>query len=170
MFTLIIGGAASGKSEYAEGHVLSLPGKRVYLATMQPWDEECRARIEKHRRLRARKGFDTVEQYTDLSAAPVAAGSNVLLECMSNLVANELYAPGGGGAGAAIDGVLALLPRCKHLTAVTNEVFSGGAEYQGDTLRYLSELARVNRALAQRADLVVEVVSGLPNVLKGAIR
>ena len=41
MFTLVIGGAASGKSEYAEARALSLPGKRVYLATMRPSDGEC---------------------------------------------------------------------------------------------------------------------------------
>lgn len=45
MFTLVIGGAASGKSEYAEAHVETLPGRRLYIATMEPWDEECRARI-----------------------------------------------------------------------------------------------------------------------------
>ena len=53
MVTLVIGGAASGKSEYAEARALSLPGKRVYLATMRPSDGECLARIEKHRLRRA---------------------------------------------------------------------------------------------------------------------
>lgn len=48
MFTLVIGGAASGKSEYAEAHVETLPGRRLYIATMEPWDEECRARIARH--------------------------------------------------------------------------------------------------------------------------
>ncbi|MEG0803866.1 MAG: bifunctional adenosylcobinamide kinase/adenosylcobinamide-phosphate guanylyltransferase, partial [Pygmaiobacter sp.] len=60
-----------------------------------------------------------------------------------------------------------LLCVCANLTIVTNEVFSGGADYTGDTQHYLWQLAAVNRALAQRADVVVEVVAGLANVLKG---
>ena len=62
MVTLVIGGAASGKSEFAEGLVLNagnLP--RYYIATMQPFDQECRARICRHREMRAKKRFETVE-------------------------------------------------------------------------------------------------------------
>ena len=91
----------------------------------------------------------------------------LLLECLGNLVANELFDPDGGGPGCALSGVEALLEQCRHLTVVTNEVFSGGMDYQGDTLAYLRELARTNRALAARADRVVEVVCGLQNALKG---
>lgn len=171
MFTLVVGGAGSGKSTFAEALARRGPGPRVYIATMQPFDAECLARIEKHRRQRAGKGFSTLECYTGLAgAAPgVPAGATVLLECMGNLVANELYAPEGGGAGAALAGVQALLPRCRHLVVVTNEVFSGGTQYQGDTLSYLRELAGANRALAARADTVAEIVCGVPNLLKGAL-
>ncbi|WP_295740999.1 bifunctional adenosylcobinamide kinase/adenosylcobinamide-phosphate guanylyltransferase [uncultured Oscillibacter sp.] len=167
MFTLVIGGAASGKSEYAESWVMRLPGRRIYLATMKPWDEECRARIARHRRLRQDKGFETVERYTNLSGLELPAGTNILLECMSNLTANELYDPEGGGKEAILLGIDALLGRGRHLTIVTNEVFSGGTAYGADTLRYLETLARVNRALASRADTVAEIVCGLPNFLKG---
>lgn len=170
MFTLIIGGAASGKSEMAESHVQRLPDSpRIYIATMQPFDDECLARIAKHQAMRRDKGFETLERYTDLAggAELVPDGANVLLECMSNLVANEIYSPEGKGADAVLRGIDALLPRCSHLTVVTNEVFSGGADYEGDTLFYLGELARVNRRLAEKADLVVEAVCGLPTILKG---
>ena len=50
---------------------------------------------------------------------------------------------------------------------MTNEIFSDGERYEGDTLRYQEQLAELNRELAEKADLVVEVVCGLPNVLKG---
>lgn len=168
MFTLIIGGAASGKSEYAEAHALTLSGWRVYLATMRPSDGECDVRIEKHRLRRAGKGFETVERYTDLSGAPVPERANVLLECLGNLLANELYEPDGGGTQAVLRGIDALLSRCRHLTVVTNEVCSGGANYDESTLFYLRELAQANRALAAKADRVVEVVCGLPHFWKGA--
>ena len=167
MFTLVIGGSASGKSEYAESWVLGLPGRRIYLAAMRPWDQECLDRIARHRHLRRGKGFETFERYTDLAGAEIPADSNLLLECMSNLTANELYDPEGGGEEAVFQGVEALLSRSDHLTVVTNEVFSGGAAYGEDTLHYLQTLARINRRLAARADTVIEVVCGLPNFLKG---
>ncbi len=169
MLTLVIGGAGSGKSALAESLVARLPAPRVYVATMRPVDSECEARIARHRRMRAGKSFETLERYADLAgAAPLLpGGANVLLECMSNLVANELYSPNGGGTKAVLAGVRALTQTCASLTIVTNEVFSGGADYAGDTLCYLRALARVNRALAADASLVVEAVCGVPNVLKG---
>lgn len=168
MFTLVIGGSASGKSEYAERQVVALPGRRIYIATMPPWDEECLARIARHQKMRAKRGFETVERYTDMGGAPLPENANVLLECMGNLTANELYDPKGGGSGAALAGVKALLPRCAHLTVVSNEVFSGGTDYAGDTLTYLKDLADSNRALAALADNVIEVAAGVPHVWKGA--
>lgn len=167
MFTLVTGGAASGKSEYAESLVLNLPGRRIYLAALRPMDGECRARIEKHRRARRHKGFATVERYTDLAGLTDLEGGNVLLECLGTLTANELYDPAGGGGPAVLRGVETLLGQCRNLTAVTNEVFSGGADYEAGTLAYLRTLAEVNRILAARADRVVEVVCGLPVFLKG---
>lgn len=167
VFTLVTGGAASGKSEFAEVHALTLPRQRVYLATMEPFGTEGRLRVARHRRMRAGKGFETVERYTDLAGLQLPDGANILLECLGNLLANELYSHRGGGSQAVLAGMKHLLSRSAHLTVVTNEVCSGGTDYAGDTLRYMRELARLNRALAAQADLVVEVVCGLPNVLKG---
>mgnify|MGYP002240818348 CR=1 FL=1 len=61
MLTLVIGGAASGKSAYAEHLAVQSGGPRYYLATMQVWDAECAARVAKHRAMRAQKQFATVE-------------------------------------------------------------------------------------------------------------
>jgi len=171
MLTLVIGGSASGKSEYAEGLILRSPARpRIYIATMQPFDDECLARIEKHRKMRAKKEFETVECYTGLAGAAVPSGAAVLLECMSNLCANELYSPAGSGDGAAaaiLAGVRALRNREGDTVIVSNEVFSGGSRYQGDTLRYLRLLAQVNREIAAAADSVCEVVCGIPVYHKG---
>lgn len=166
MFTLVIGGAASGKSEYAERLVLAQTGPRIYIATLYPWDQECVARIAKHRLARRDRGFETVERYTDLAGLDLPTDSNVLLEGLGSLLSNELYTPEGGGLGAVLRGVETLEGRA-HLTVVAEEVCAGGADYAGDTLRYLEAMAGLNRALARRADRVVEVVCGLPNVLKG---
>lgn len=166
MFTLVIGGSASGKSEYAEGLMLSQSGQRIYIATLYPWDQECVARIEKHRRARADRGFETVECYTNLAGLELPTDSNVLLEGLGSLLSNELYTTEGGGVEAVLRGV-ETLERCAHLTVVAEEVCAGGSDYAGDTLRYLEAMASLNRALARRADRVVEVVCGLPNILKG---
>ena len=170
MLTLVIGGAASGKSEYAESLVLKTAIPRYYLATMQVWDAECAARVEKHRKMRAQKQFETVECPLQLDAVCLPKRGTVLLEDLGNLTANELYDSAGAGehaASAILDGLDTLAAQCEHLVVVSNEVFSGGADYADDTDRYLKALAQVNNALAARADAVVRVVCGIPVYYKG---
>ena len=114
MFTLVVGGAASGKSEYAEQLILragALP--RYYVATMEPFGAEARARIARHRVLRAQKRFETIECPVGLSRVLLPARGAALLECLSNLAANELYSPAGAGGeqaalAAVVDGVESL--------------------------------------------------------------
>ena len=101
MLTLVIGGAASGKSEYAESLVLRSTLPRYYLATMQVWDAECAARVEKHRRMRAAKQFETVECPLHLDAVHLPTRGTALLEDLGNLTANELYDPAGAGQQTA---------------------------------------------------------------------
>ena len=93
MFTLVIGGSASGKSEYAERFVLSLDGSgpRIYIATMEPFGSEAQARIARHHAMRRGRGFETLECYQNIGSISVPLNSNVLLEDLGNLVANELF-------------------------------------------------------------------------------
>ena len=174
MFTLVIGGAASGKSEYAEGLVLASPHRpRYYIATMEPFDEEGRQRVEKHRRMRSDKQFETVECYTTLSSVRLPRRGTVLLECVGNLAANELYSPNGSGnrtdaLRSIVSGVCSLLTQCEDLVVVSNEVFTGGNRYAEGTDDYMRLVADANRELAQRADRLCEVVCGLPQYYKGA--
>ena len=174
----MIGGSASGKSDYAERHVLSLQGggPRIYIATMEPFGEEARTRIARHHAMRRDRGFETIECYRNIGSLRLPADSNVLLEDLGNLMANELFGddvpPAGAGADPALperiaEDVEKVLSGCAHLTIVTNEIFSGGKKYEGETLIYLRALARLNRILAKRADYVVELVCGLPDILKG---
>ena len=171
MLTLVLGGAASGKSAYAESLCLRSPLPRTYLATMQVWDDECAARVAKHRAMRAEKQFATVECPLHLDRVALPRRGTVLLEDLGNLTANELYDPDGAGGGAAaaiLRGIETLAAQCDTLVIVSNEVFSGGADYAGDTDRYLRALAAVNNAVAARADAVVRVVCGLPVYYKGS--
>lgn len=171
MFTLVIGGSASGKSEYAEQLVTSsgvFP--RYYIATMQPFGEEGQTRIRRHRALRAQKRFETVERYTGLSGLTLPHPGAALLECIGNLTANELFSESRAGeqtVSAVVNGVEGLIRSTKELVVVTNDVFSDGVVYDPSTENYRVKLAEINRALAARADRVVEVVCGLPLYLKG---
>lgn len=173
MLTLVIGGAASGKSEYAEQLVLETPLPRYYLATMQVWDAECAARVEKHRKMRAEKKFETVECPLHLEQVRLPERGTALLEDLGNLTANELYDPKGAGndtVQAVLRGIEAVADQCENLVIVSNEVFSGGAKYADDTDRYLKILAQVNNSIAARADAVVRVVCGIPVYYKGEKR
>lgn len=171
MLILVTGGSGSGKSEFAENLVLQLHKKPyLYIATMYPFDEECHQRIARHREMRKAKEFDTLECYTGLAGADAGGYGTVLLECMSNLTANEMYQEGGAGercVQAILEGVLKVQARCAHLVIVSNEIFSDGIEYDEETVRYQKYLGRINQEIAKMADLVVEVVYSIPVVHKG---
>ncbi len=171
MRALVIGGAASGKSEYAEALAISLPEPRYYIATMKPCDSEDWQRIEKHRAMRAEKGFITIERYTNLSGLTLPGRGTVLLECLGNLTANELFSAEGAGdnaAGAIIKGIMHLETQSLNLVVVSNDIFCGGCAYAGDTGRYIGIAADVNKALAVRFDRVFEIVCGIPLTIKEA--
>ena len=124
MLTLVIGGAASGKSAYAENLTLKHPLPRYYVATMQVWDEECAKRVEKHRAMRKEKQFETIESPISLDKIRIPNRGIVLLEDLGNLIANELYDPKGAGvntAEAVLYGVEILYKQCEHLIVVGNE-------------------------------------------------
>lgn len=175
MFIVIIGGSASGKSQFAEDLALSLTGSpRLYIATMQPFDAECWQKIARHRALRSAKQFSTVECYTGLSRVWVPQNSLVLLECMSNLLANTLYHPQSAGEEQALAeirmGIHSLRKQCRHLLVVSNELHCAGLNYDVDTIRYMQLLARLNRDLVAAADCAVEVSAGLAIWHKGGER
>ena len=173
MTVLVSGGAASGKSAFAEEQLCLLSGDspRIYLATMQPFGEEAAARIERHRALRAGRGFQTAECFCNLTGAELPSGCSVLLEDVGNLLANEMFDPAGSGpddaANAVVHGVKEIQGRCRHLVLVSNGVGAGGADYGCETLRYMRLLGEVNRRLAALSDRVCEIVCGLTEYYKG---
>ena len=170
MFHLITGGSGSGKSAYAENCILEFQGKnRIYIATMFPFDEESHRRIERHRKMRREKCFTTIECYTGVKNLEISSDSDILLECMSNLTAKEMYQENGAGEETVeeiLQGIRQLKDRAKNLVVVTNEVFSDGISYDPDTMRYLSYLGNINQEMGKMADQVTEVVYGIPVSLK----
>ena len=171
MLILVSGGAASGKSAFAEGLAAAHPGApRLYIATMRLWDAECEARADRHRRQRAGKGFTTVECPENLADLDLPAGGTALLEDLSNLCANEYFGARGreGTADRICAGLALLSERCSLAVVVTNELFSDGAAYDPDTAAYLDCLAGINRRTAALAGAVYEVVCGIPVCWKEA--
>ena len=140
MMILVTGGSGSGKSAYAEDRVLSLgEGRRIYIATMYPFDLESKRRIDRHRRMRAGKGFETMERYTNLKELVLPKDSTVLLECMSNLAANEMFNEDGAKENTVdeiMEGIRLLKDHVKNLVVVTNEIFSEVSSYEGETGMY----------------------------------
>ena len=127
---LVTGGSSSGKSAWAEKRLMAFGDKeRIYLATMIPWDGECVERIKKHRAMRAEKKFATLECPVDVAKAGIAPGSAVLLECLSNLTANELYREDAkeqtdSPEERIFEAVLKLREKAGDLVIVSAEVFS----------------------------------------------
>lgn len=208
MITLITGGSGSGKSAYAEKYICHASNKKgfkekYYIATMQVFDDEGQRKIDRHRRLRAGKGFITIEQPRDIKDAVsklqsencLKAGRLALLECMSNLVANEMFPPvdasdtkEAGVKKEALDepenmrdyentlislvskkvlkDVSILSENVAELVIVTNNVFEDGVCYDESTMNYIKAMGIVNRGLAAMAESVVEVVAGIPVAVK----
>lgn len=192
MLHIVYGGSASGKSSYAESFAMSLQGegRLLYIATMYPYkwntteiDPETMQRIERHRAMRADKGFDTVECYRHVEHIVAKRQDVLLLECMSNLLANEMYLEPDSNAGSDMSGAQTLSPvserivralvdlstRVQELVIVTNDVFSDGGSltYDESTREYVKNLAEINCALAREAETVTEVVCGIPVKIKG---
>ena len=201
MVVLVTGGSGSGKSAFAEEYLMRLSTQtetKYYIATMQPFGEESLAKIRRHQRLRAGKGFTTIEQSRDLTKAAqrIAKLPNqfqeeavtinrpensvpfirdtALLECMSNLVANEMFAKNkirlrDEVTAQILDGIEALNRQLEHLLIVTNNVFEDGISYEETTAEYIEAMGQVNERLAAMADTVIEVVTGIPVVWKGTL-
>lgn len=188
MLYVVTGGSGSGKSALAEAKIRQLKtdatGKCYYVATMFPSkDAETQKRIARHRKQRKDGGYETIECPYRLRSLAVGVGDIYLLECMSNLLANEMFMPEGSIGydntfGAAKDRCeqailqpIYALAKENIVIVVTNEVFSDGAydgeTYSAETKQYVELLGYINTQLAACADAFVEAVCGIPVLMKG---
>ena len=178
MTTLIIGGSKSGKSGLAEKLIGEFDIRKIYIATMKPYGSESAAIIERHRKQREGKGFETIECYTDIGEAALSEnGLNcvqtaVLLECIGNLCANEMFDGQENepvrASDKIIEGVRLLSERAKELVVVSVSVGSDGIDYPEGTAAYIEEIGRINSGIAAFADNVIECVYGIPVVIKSS--
>ena len=170
MFIIVTGGSASGKSEYAENLVPNT-GNRVYLATMEPFGAEAETRIARHRKLREGKGFKTIECPVNIgNCFEACRGRHVLLEDLPNLVANEMFSSHAHSTAGIAEQILDLAHISESLICVTGILTADGRVYDESTMKYLKELAAIERTLAAHADRVIEVVCGRGSELKRSFR
>ncbi|MDR1264594.1 MAG: bifunctional adenosylcobinamide kinase/adenosylcobinamide-phosphate guanylyltransferase [Propionibacteriaceae bacterium] len=156
---VVIGANGSGKSTLAEAWAVRLRadagGRLLYLATTVVADADGQQRVARHRRQRQGLGFLTVESPT----AELAVGPSdvVLLEDVSNLVANLMFADRAADpARAALDRLAELRRASAHLIAVTIGGLVPQPDHWDETRDYLAALESVNTALVRAADQVIE--------------
>ncbi len=166
---LVLGGARSGKSRYAESLVLASPGPRTYIATAQILDDEMRSRVEIHRR---RRGSDwrTIECPLLLPGLLLdlePQGNPVLVDCLTLWMSNILHHPQSSPPEAHIQSLCDALHRITYpLVLVSNEVGSGIVPENALARRFRDLAGLANQRLAEACPRVTLVVAGLPLLLK----
>ncbi|WJY26547.1 MULTISPECIES: threonine-phosphate decarboxylase CobD [Sporosarcina] len=182
----ICGGVRSGKSAFAESFVkeraAKTGGRLVYIASGRPDDAEMKARIERHKAGRAGDGWVTIEQPVDLGDAvpQLQPGDHVLWDCATTWLANEAFTGWETGTPCILEpGCLErkmerllttldeILETAGVLAIVSNEVFDEPLKDDETTRSYTEWLGRLHQQLALRADIAVEMDSGIPVFHKG---
>lgn len=165
----VLGGASSGKSEWAEKLVESADSSIVYLATGQIFDAEVKARVEIHKNRRS-SCWQTIEAPFELAAEldQLTADQTVLIDCATMWLSNHLLAE--YDLAEAQESLLAGLRSCAaRWVMVSNEVGHGIVPENALARQFRVAQGRLNIALAAEAEVAVQVIAGLPQVLKGQL-
>jgi adenosylcobinamide kinase/adenosylcobinamide-phosphate guanylyltransferase len=167
--TLVLGGANSGKSAFAERLVLSTKIAPTYIATAQAWDDEMREKIAAHQQQRGTR-WRTIEAPLEVAAALTALTETdvCLLDCATLWLSNQLLADADIQLANAT--LCSAVSQCDApLVIVSNEVGYGIVPENALARRFRAAQGHLNQTLAAQADLVVQVIAGLPQVLKGQL-
>jgi len=177
MIVLISGGAKNGKTAFAEDVAVKLSrgGRRYYVATMIPYDDEDRARIARHIEERAEKGFSTLEVGRDVGSCTDLGGRDAayLVDSVTALLLNEMYPDtfereaDPTAAERCRAGLLRLGREAENAVFVSDYLYSDAARYDAFTENYRRDLASLDRTVAGMADVVIELSAGIPIVRKG---
>lgn len=163
--TLVLGGARSGKSRFAEGLARDLSGPKTYLATAEAFDDEMRQRIAKHREDRAGDGWQTVEAPLDPAAVILRAEGLVLMDCVTVWLGNLMHHE--RDIRAAVSGLcVALASTGAGIILVSNEVGLSIVPENAMARRFRDEQGFANQKLAEVADAAYFIAAGLPLRLK----
>jgi adenosylcobinamide kinase/adenosylcobinamide-phosphate guanylyltransferase len=164
---LVLGGARSGKSRFAQSRAEALTGGLVYLATAQAFDEEMRERIALHRADRGPR-WSTVEAPLELAETITACSTPetvVLVDCLTLWASNLILAE--RDMAAATEGLVRAVSAARGpVIMVANEVGLGIVPDNALARRFRDLAGRINQEMAAAADEVVVMFAGLPLVLK----
>ncbi|MDO9152611.1 MAG: bifunctional adenosylcobinamide kinase/adenosylcobinamide-phosphate guanylyltransferase [Paludibacter sp.] len=164
---LITGGQRSGKSSYAQKLALSLTSNPVYLATSAVWDEEHRQRIERHKRDRGPE-WTNIEELKDVQNVDVN-DKVVVIDCIT-LWATNFFTETNGNVELSLSAITerfeAFTKQNATFIFVTNELGLGGTTTNDLQRKFNDLLGWVNQHIAQRADEMVLMVSGIPVYIK----
>lgn len=165
---LVLGGARSGKSRFAERYVLGTGLKRHYVATGRAWDDEMRARIDKHREDRG-PDWNTLEEPLDLVFALQtidSAGSVILVDCLTLWVTNLMME--GRDLAAEFRALAEFVPEARgRIIFVSNEVGLGIVPENRMAREFRDHAGRLHQLIAEVAKEVYFVAAGLPLKMKG---
>ena len=167
--TFVLGGAASGKSQWAENLILSSNLSATYLATGRIYDSETKVKVGIHKSRRDDR-WQTIEAPLDLgpSLATLPPEMPVLIDCATMWLNNQMMED--ADLAEAQTTLIAALRACAApWVIVSNEVGHGIVPDNPLARRFRETQGRLNIALAAEADLAVLVVAGLPLVLKGLL-
>lgn len=172
MQTLILGGARSGKSRYAEQLALSSSKSVVYIATAQAQDREMQTRIRHHQASRPSHWL-TIEEPVALAATLKAYAQPerlLLVDCLTLWLTNLLCAEDSEQRlQTETDALYALIPQLSgDLILVSNETGLGVVPLGELTRRYVDEAGRLHQGLAAQMQQVIFMIAGLPQVLKAS--
>ena len=178
MKVLLSGGCKNGKTGTAADLALRLAGtdgRRIYVATMIPYDDEDRARVSRHIEERAGMGFETLEIGRNIASALDAGPDAVyLVDSVTALLLNEMFSDPESAeadphaADRCREGLLRLAAGAKHAIFVTDYIYSDAERYDSFTETYRKNLASLDRALASVCDIVIELCAGIPVFHKGS--
>jgi adenosylcobinamide kinase / adenosylcobinamide-phosphate guanylyltransferase len=162
--TLVLGGARSGKSAYAERLITALPPPWIYCATGQAFDGEMAERIAHHRARRG-EGWFTAEEPREIAALLQAAAHPVLVDCLTLWLTNLMLA--GIDVEAETNKLLAAMRAAEvPIVFVSNEVGLGIVPDNALAREFRDRAGRLNQAVAAIANHVIFMAAGLPMVLK----
>lgn len=167
--TLVLGGANSGKSRWAEQHVAQYGRQKHYIATAQAFDTEMQDKIERHK---VQRGLDwiTHEAPLDVAAALalIPATDVVLLDCVTLWLSNHLLAD--HDLASTSSNLIAAITECPApFIIVSNEVGQGVVPESKLGRTFRAAQGQLNQAIAEICDPVVLVMAGLPMALKGQL-
>ncbi len=164
---LVLGGARSGKSRYAQARAEAIAGEHIFVATAEAFDDEMQSRIARHRADRDAR-WRTVEAPRDLPAAIDAlngGGAIALVDCLTLWVSNLLLADADiARAGQSLCDAVGRFDG--HLILVSNEVGLGIVPDNALARRFRDAAGQLHQSVAMAADEVVLLTAGLPLQLK----